>query len=125
MSGVVSIRGATQAAADTAEAIDAVTRELLREMVDRNGIDPDSIVAIWFTQTRDLTAVHAPASARALGWRSVSLLGAQEAHVDDSLPRVVRALIVATSGLDPAEVRHVYHGAARGLRPDLHEEGRP
>lgn len=122
MSGVTAIRGATQVEADTAEAIDAATREMLREMVERNGIDPDAIVAIWFTQTPDLTAVHAPASARALGWRSVSLLGAQEAGVEDQLPRVVRALVMAATPLEPSDVRHVYHGATRRLRPDLHDE---
>lgn len=122
MSGVVAIRGATQAEADTPEAIDAATRAMLSEMVDANGIEPGSIVAIWFTQTPDLTAVHAPASARALGWGSVSLLGAQEAGVEDQLPRVVRALVMTDARLDPSEVRHVYHGATRGLRPDLHDE---
>jgi chorismate mutase len=117
------IRGAVQAPADTPDAIDASTRELLREMVDQNGIDPGDVVAIWFTQTPDLTAAHAASSARALGWRHVPLLGAQEAPVGGQMPRVVRALMIAELAVDLTSVRHVYLGATRGLRDDLNETG--
>jgi monofunctional chorismate mutase len=111
------IRGAVQVPGDTAEQIEGGTKELLLTMVERNGVDPAAVVAIWFTQTRDLTAVHAPAAARALGWSHVPLLGAQEAEVE-GLARVVRALMLAPleSGAEP---RHVYLGATRELRPDL------
>jgi chorismate mutase len=115
------IRGAVQVPADTAEAIDAATCELLLAMVERNRVDPSTIVAVWFTQTADLTAAPAPASARALGWRHVPLLGAQEASVPGDLPRVVRALVLAPLAVEPAAVRHVYLGATQSLRPDLHE----
>jgi len=110
------IRGAVQVPSDTVEAIDAATRELLAAMVERNGIDPGVLVAIWFTQTDDLTAAHAPAAARALGWTHVPLLGAREATVEGGLPRVVRALALAPVA---GEARHVYLGATRSLRPDL------
>jgi len=111
------IRGAVQAPSDTATAIDAATRELLAAMVERNGLDPSTIVAIWFTQTDDLTAGHAPAAARALGWTHVPLLGAREATVPGDLPRVVRALVLAPM---KGDAHHVYLGATRSLRPDLH-----
>lgn len=111
------IRGAVQVPTDTAEAIDAATRELLAAIVEKNRLDPAMIVAIWFTQTDDLSSGHAPAAARALGWSHVPLLGAREATVTGSLPRVVRALILAPM---TGEARHVYLGAARSLRPDLH-----
>jgi chorismate mutase len=118
MSALRGIRGAVQAPEDTAAAIDAAARELLRAMVERNGIDPATVAAIWFTQTPDLTAAHAPAAARALGWRHVPLLGAQEASVTGQMPRVVRALILAPLA-DGAEVRHAYLGATQALREDL------
>jgi len=117
------IRGAVQAPADTADAIDGSTRELLAEMVERNGVAPASLVAIWITQTPDLTAVHAASSARALGWRHVPLLGAQEAPIDGQMERVVRALMIVETDADPRSVRHVYLGVTRALRDDLNETG--
>ena len=123
MSPLRGIRGAVQPPTDSSDAIDASTRSLLREMVGRNGISADDVVAIWFTQTPDLTAVHAATSARKLGWHHVPLLGAQEAPVGGQMPRVVRALIIAELGLNPTSVRHVYMGATRELREDLNETG--
>lgn len=117
------IRGATQSAADTAAAIDAATRALLVEMVERNGIDTEDVTAIWFTQTPDLTAGHAAAAARALGWRHVPLLGAQEAPVEGQMARVVRVLMIAETEAGAGAVRHVYLGATRALRGDLNEDG--
>ena len=111
------IRGAVQVSENTAEAIEAATSELLLAMVARNRIDPSTMVAIWFTQTCDLTAAHAPAAARALGWSHVPLLGAQEAAVE-SMARVVRALVLAPLEIG-IEARHVFLGATRKLRPDL------
>ena len=117
------IRGAVQATADTPGAIDASTRQLLREMVERNRIGLEDVVAIWFTQTPDLSAAHAASSARALGWRHVPLLGAQEAPVEGQMPRVVRALMIVELGVNPTSVRHVYLGVTRELREDLNETG--
>lgn len=114
------IRGAVQVPSDTAEAIRAATGELLTAMVERNGLDAASVVAIWFTQTPDLTAAHAPAGARDLGWVHVPLLGAQEAPVPGGLPRVVRVLVLAPLPDGRSEIQHVYLGAAKTLRPDLH-----
>ncbi|HJU86268.1 MAG TPA: chorismate mutase [Gemmatimonadota bacterium] len=123
MSPLRGIRGAVQAAIDTPGAIDAATRELLREMVARNDVAPEGLLAIWFTQTPDLTAAHAAASARALGWRHVPLLGGQEAPVAGQLERVVRALMIADLDVNHGAVRHVYLGATRELRGDLNEMG--
>ena len=123
MSPTRGIRGAVQATDDTPAAIDASTRELLRQMVGRNGVVPEDVVAIWFTQTPDLTAAHAASSARALGWRHVPLLGAQEAPVEGQMPRVVRALMIADIDVNPTSVRHVYLGVTRELRDDLNEMG--
>ena len=119
MSALRGIRGAVQVPEDTPESIDAATRELLTAMVERNDVEPSNVAAIWFTQTPDLTAAHAAAAARNLGWRHVPLLGAQEIPVADQLPRVVRALLLAPLDIAPAQVRHAYLGAAKSLREDL------
>lgn len=123
MSAIKGIRGANQVSADTASAIDLATREMLLAMVERNAVDPETIVAIWFTQTPDLTVAHAPGAARSLGWNHVPLLGALEANVDGQLERIVRALIVAPVEAELEDVHHVYLGAARVLREDLNQIG--
>ena len=123
MSPLRGIRGAVQAAADTPEAIDAATRDLLREMVARNEVGSESLLAIWFTQTPDLRAAHAATSARVLGWRHVPLLGGQEAPVAGQMERVVRALMIADLDVNHGAVRHVYLGVTRELREDLNEMG--
>jgi chorismate mutase len=119
MTSLRAIRGAVQVREDTPQGIDAATRELLLAVVERNELDPSTLIAIWITQTADLRSAHAPAAARGLGWRHVPLLGAQEAPVDDDLPRVVRALVLAPAVPGSNEVRHVYLGETRLLRPDL------
>ncbi|HET9582126.1 MAG TPA: chorismate mutase [Gemmatimonadota bacterium] len=119
MKAVRAIRGAVQAAEDAPAAIESATRELLSAIMDRNGLVADDLVAVWFTQTPDLTAAHAAAAARGLGWTSVPLLSALEVPVDGQLPRVVRALVLAQREGGVPEVRHVYLGGASVLREDL------
>ena len=75
---MIGIRGAIQVGENTIDGIESATVELLRTMVERNKVDPSSAIAIWITQTQDLTADHAAAGARRLGWLDVPLLGAQE-----------------------------------------------
>ena len=54
---VRGIRGATTASANTVEAIREVVTELLDEVESRNQLDPEDIVSVTFTTTRDLDAV--------------------------------------------------------------------
>jgi chorismate mutase len=119
VSGVRAIRGAVQASENSRAAIEAATRELLSEMARRNDLTADDLLAVWFTQTPDLTAAHAAAAARALGWTSVPLLSAQEVPVADQLPRVIRALVLAEREGDRRDVRHAYLGGTSVLREDL------
>lgn len=120
MTGIVAIRGAVQAEADTPEAIDAATRELLEALLEANAIDAGAVAAAWFTQTSDLTAVYPAESARRIGWDAVPMLCAQEAGVAGALPRTIRTMILVPPGGD--RPRHVYLGAARVLRPDLGDD---
>ena len=50
------IRGATTVAENTREAILKATEELLRGMVEANGIDDCQVAAVFFTTTADLNA---------------------------------------------------------------------
>ncbi|NJR32358.1 MAG: chorismate mutase [Chamaesiphon sp. CSU_1_12] len=116
---VKAIRGATTASENTEDAIASAVTELLQELEYRNRIDPDRIVSVIFTATKDLDAVFPAAIARRLypNWQDVALMDVQQMHVEGSLPRCIRFLIHAHL---PADAK-IYHPTLRGasnLRPD-------
>ena len=112
------IRGATTAAANTAEDILEATGELVRALVALNGLRPEDIASAVFTTTPDLTATFPALAAREVGWTEVPLLCAHEMAVPGSLDRAVRVLLHVNTAHSAAEIRHVYLNGARQLRPD-------
>jgi chorismate mutase len=112
------LRGATRTPRDDSESIRAVTRELLTEMLRRNGITQDSIASAFFTVTPDLVSEFPARAARELGWDDVAMLCSTEIPVPGSIDRVVRVLLHAEFPVDGV-VRHVYLNGAEELRPDL------
>jgi chorismate mutase len=116
---VRALRGATTVAVDGSEAIEDATETVLREMIERNGVDAGDIISLVFTATPDLTAAFPAAAARRLGLGHVPLLCAQEIPVPGAMPRVVRVLMHLYTDRDYASLRHVYLGDARKLREDL------
>lgn len=114
------VRGATTVDENTAEAITNATKELLRAMIEINGIEEEYVASVIFTTSPDLNAVYPAAAARQVGWSRTALLGAQEADVQDGLKRCIRILIHwnTNKGLD--ELQHVYMRDAERLRPDLY-----
>lgn len=116
---VRALRGATSVEADRADAIVSATRELLEELLARNGATADDLVSIVFTATPDLTAAFPAAAARALGLADVPLLCARELDVAGAQPRVIRVLAHLYTERDRSELEHVYLHEAAGLRSDL------
>jgi chorismate mutase len=113
-----ALRGATTVDENDAEAILAATDELLRALIDRNGLAGDDMVSCIFTCTDDLDAEFPAVAARRLGLSSVPLLCAREIDVPGALPRTIRVLLHAYA--DPvSEARHVYLRDAVKLRADL------
>ncbi len=114
-----AVRGAVQAEANEPDAIVSATEALMRELVDRNGLAPESMVSCIFTTTEDLDAEFPAVAARRVGLDSVPLICAREIDVPDAMPRVIRAMVhyYAPVGHEPA---HVYLGATQELRTDLH-----
>ena len=92
-----AVRGATQVELNDADAIVAGTEELMRELIERNGLEPETMVSCLFTTTEDLDAEFPAVAARDLGLDAVPLLCCREIPV-------------------PA---HVYLGGAQNLRADL------
>jgi len=114
-----AVRGAVQADANEAGAIRAATAELMRELLARNELAPESVVSCLFTTTEDLDAEFPAVAARELGLESVPLLCCREIPVPGSMQRVIRAMVhyYAPVGHRPA---HAYLGVTRELRSDLH-----
>jgi chorismate mutase len=112
------IRGATTVARNDAQEILSATDELLRALIEANGLQPDDIVSALFTVTRDLDAAFPARAAEEFGWNIVALLHATEIPVPGSLPRCIRLLIHAYTARSRAEIKHCYLRQATVLRPD-------
>ena len=113
-----ALRGATTVDANEADAILSATEELMREVMERNSLEPDQMVSCIFTCTNDLDAEFPAVAARRLGLSSVPLLCAREIDVPGALPRVIRLLLHCYPDPD-SEPRHVYLREAESLRRDL------
>ena len=113
-----AVRGAVQAEKNDVEAILTATEALMRELMSRNGLEPQRLVSCLFTTTDDLNAEFPAVAARRLGLEAVPLLCAREIPVPGSMPRVIRVLIHYHAPEDH-EPSHVYLGEARALRADL------
>lgn len=116
---VRAVRGATQVPADDRDAIIEATAELVRAVLDRNGLSDGDLISVVFTATPDLTAEFPAYAARAMGITDVPLLCATEIAVPGAMPRVIRLLAHVESDRPRADVRHVYLRGAAALRTDL------
>jgi chorismate mutase len=113
------IRGATTVEQNDAGQIAERTRELLRLLVERNGVRPEDVASAIFTVTRDLDAAFPAVAARPLsGWEDVPLLCSREIPVPASLGRCIRVLIHWNTEKEGREIQHVFLRGARGLRPE-------
>ena len=113
-----ALRGAVSVERNDARFILEATTELMGEIMQRNALEPDSVVSCIFTATRDLNAEFPAVAARALGFDRVPLLCAREIPVPRALPRVIRVLIHYHAD-DDHTAKHVYLGDAAALRADL------
>ncbi|HEV2992860.1 MAG TPA: chorismate mutase [Acidimicrobiia bacterium] len=116
-----ALRGATTCDTNTKAEITEKTHELVREVLDRNGLTHEDLVSMLFTATEDLNAEFPATAARQLGLGDVPLLCAREIAVPGALPHVIRVMVHCETDRPRAELHHVYLGAARSLRDDLPE----
>jgi chorismate mutase len=112
------IRGATTVDANSAADIRERTLELLRVLVESNGLDPGDVASATFTVTGDLDAEFPALAVRSLpGWADVPLLCAREIPVPGALERCVRVLLHWNTDRPQSDVRHAFLRGARSLRP--------
>jgi chorismate mutase len=115
---LIALRGANTVSANEPAAILSATDELMRALMERNGLEPEHLVSCIFTLTPDLDAEFPAVAAREMGLSRVPLLCAREIPVPGALPSVVRVLIHCQPPHEH-EPQHVYLGEARRLRLDL------
>lgn len=116
---VRAIRGATTVSENTVEAIREAVTELLDELESRNDLDPENIISVTFSVTRDIDVIFPAAIARSRpGWDNVALLDVQQMHVEGSLPRCIRFLIHVNLPVFQDRIYHPYLRLAQNLRPD-------
>ncbi|TMW73594.1 chorismate mutase [Alteribacter natronophilus] len=114
------IRGAaTVDKNETAPMLD-VTRNLIGHIVEKNSLRPEDICHIWITASPDLNATFPARALRDLeGFDRVPVMCAQEIPVEGALKKCIRMMVTAETPLGQDEIRHVYLGRAKALRPDL------
>ena len=119
---VRALRGATTIDVDQPEHIAERAVELVRTLLERNGLQPDDVVSMLFSATPDIhSAFPATAPRLALGLEDVPLMNCQELDVAGALPHCIRVMAHVHTERARDELRHVFLEGAVVLRPDLAE----
>ena len=116
---VRAIRGATQVAENSPEAIAAGVKELLTEILQSNEITPSEVISVLFTASPDLNAAFPAAFAREVGFESVPLICAVEIDVPGALERTIRVMAHIETQKNADEISHIYLHGAKALRRDI------
>ncbi len=98
---VRAVRGATTVDADTPEAITERVVALLRQILDRNGLEEEDIISILFTATEDIVSTFPATAARSMGLGAVPLICARELSIAGSVPRCIRVMLHVTTDPHP------------------------
>ena len=115
---VRGVRGATTVTRNQKDEILEVTTELLKTMLDVNGINTEDIASCWITTTPDVFAEFPAVAARHIGWTQVPLMQSHEMSVPGMLPLCIRVLLHWNTEKTQSDIRHVYLREAARLRPD-------
>lgn len=117
---VRGIRGAITVDVNEEKPILDATIQLLNEIVEVNRIVPEDIACVWVTVTQDLDSTFPARAIRQMaGWELVPLMCSLEVPVKGSLEKCVRLMVMVNTEASQSDIRHVYLGGARVLRPDL------
>ena len=112
------IRGAVTVKINKKAEIIAAAETLLKKVVAANKIKVDDVAAAIFSTTRDLNAEFPAVAARNLGWVYTPLLCTNEIAVPGALNKCIRVLLLVNSAKKQKDIKHIYLGGAKKLRPD-------
>jgi len=112
------IRGAITSKGNTKEDISSAVNELIAELISRNNLQPNNILSIIFTVTKDLNVCFPASIARKYyGLDKVAFLDCQQMFVPDDIKFCIRLMAQVNSPLNQ-KLNHPYLKGASNLRPD-------
>ena len=85
-------------------------------MIDANGLEEDSLAAVFFTMTPDLDAAFPATAARRLAWANAPLIDTTQVIVEGSLPHCIRILLLLNTDKEPKDLVFKYLKGAKELR---------
>jgi len=116
---VYALRGAIVVPGNDASSISAASVRLMDEIIIQNRLRPKNIISIFFSVTKNLTAVNPATTFRIeRGYSKTPLFTVQEAIFENSLDNVIRVLVHIRK-LFARKQKNVYLDGAEKLRPDL------
>lgn len=119
---VYALRGATTVEKDSETDIIERTVELVKEIVQSNGLNANgkNVVFCTISSTADITAFYPARAIRESGVLTAPVFSCLEPPIKDSLPLCVRVMLeVADSNKAESTPCHVYLHGAKILRKDL------
>lgn len=118
MNKIKALRGAVNFKDNTTTEIETKTIELFNEIIKQNKLVFDDIVCIFFSLTKDITAVYPAKIFRDNFTPDVSLFSSMEPEIEGSLPLTLRIMILHYGDFnDP-----VYLYETVNLRKDIFHE---
>ena len=93
--------------------------QLLQTLIEKNDINVEDMVSIFFSVTDDLDQTFPAAAARTFGLTDTPLLCLNEIAVKGGLPYGIRILMHVNTEKGQVDMRHCYLEGAKALRPDL------
>ncbi|MDD7769253.1 MAG: chorismate mutase [Treponema sp.] len=124
MKKLTAIRGAT-ISENTPQDITKNVCDMCNEIIIKNKLKASDLVSIFFTVTKDITALN-PATALRKGktvfdTSEVALFCAQECEIEGGSPFMIRVMITAYKSRF-VKKENVYINGAQKLRPDFVKE---
>lgn len=114
------IRGAITVEEDKESVIILATEKVVREMIEKNKIEPNKVASVFISVTNDIKSVFPARALRSIeGWKYVPVMCMKEIEVTSSLPMCIRVMMHVNTEMEQEEVQHVYMEGAAVLRPDL------
>ncbi|WNF38034.1 chorismate mutase [Bacillaceae bacterium IKA-2] len=117
---VRGIRGAITVTNNEEKEILTATEQLLKEVIEKNQIDPNLVAHVIITVTEDIDAMFPAKALRSFpAWRYVPVMCSREIPVPNSLPKCIRLMLTVNTDVAQNEINHIYLREAVHLRPDL------
>ncbi|MBE1554117.1 chorismate mutase [Sporosarcina limicola] len=119
---VRGLRGATTVAQDDGQSVLVATEALVSEMAKANEIEPEDIISVVISTTKDIKSAFPAKAVRSIdGWKYVPVMCTHEMDVPGAMPLCIRVLMHVNTAILQKDIQHLYQNDAVKLRPDLQQ----